>query len=450
MHPSIFRAYDIRGVYGKDITKDDVEIIGNSLARVLKENKVVIGRDVRVSSEDVSKAFINGLRRAGKDVVDVGMVSLGVGSLYAWKRKLPFAYITASHMPADWTGIKFFSSNGIGFMEEDNHKIRDLSLKGKMESPGGEPGRIENENTEKVIEEYVEFLLSKIMPKKKMKVLLDCGNGAACVVARKLFEKAGFDVDVLFEEPDGSFPNRSPDNFEDPLTVAKERVRDFDFGIAYDGDGDRAVIIDCNGSVLTPEQTSYIILEELIQKEKGPVIANVECTKVIDLIPEKFGREVKRIRVGHTFLMDAVHRERACFGAERAGHYVIPSIFPTDDSLAVSYYFACVLSSNDSGLSEIAKGIPTYPFKRVNFECDDEKKFMVMNRIKERMMKEHENVNTLDGVRIDLERGWVLVRPSNTSPTIRLTMEGKDEQSFKEIKNRFSAIIEEEISGSGQ
>ncbi len=446
MHPSIFRAYDIRGVYGKDVTEDDVGVIGNSMARFLKEDKVVVGRDVRISSEGVARAFINGFSRTGKDVVDVGMVSLGVGSLYAWKRRLPFAYITASHMPAEWTGIKFFCSNGTGFMEEDNYKIRDLSLEGRIVDKG--TGRVENEDTGKVIEEYVEFLLSKIRPRKKMKILLDCGNGAACVVARKLFERAGFDVDVLFEEPDGSFPNRSPDNFEDPLTVAKERVREFDFGIAYDGDGDRAVIIDCNGSVLTPEQTSYIILEELIQKEEGPVIANVECTKVIDIIPEKFGREVKRIRVGHTFLMDAVYREKACFGAERAGHYVIPSIFPTDDSLAVSYYFACVLSSRDSDLSEIAKGIPSYPFKRVNFECDDERKFMVMDRIKERMMKEHENVNTLDGVRIDLEKGWVLVRPSNTSPTIRLTMEGKDEQSFEEIKNRFSAIIEEEISAS--
>ena len=179
MHPSIFRAYDIRGVYGKDITEDDVGVIGNSLARILKEDKVVIGRDVRISSDGVSKAFINGFRKAGKDVVDVGMVSLGVGSLYAWKRKLPFAYITASHMPADWTGIKFFSSNGIGFMEEDNYKIRDLSLKGdgKRIEEGiveSEPGRIENEDTGKVIEEYVEFLLSKIKPKKKMKRWRKC------------------------------------------------------------------------------------------------------------------------------------------------------------------------------------------------------------------------------------------------------------------------------------
>ena len=132
MEKSIFRAYDVRGVYGKTITDRDMEIIGNSLARFLKEDKVVIARDPRISSENLNKAFISGFTKFGKNVIDVGMVPLGAGSLYAWKRKLPFAYITGSHLTKEWNGIKFFYENAVGFQEEDNNKVRDLSLEGKV------------------------------------------------------------------------------------------------------------------------------------------------------------------------------------------------------------------------------------------------------------------------------------------------------------------------------
>jgi len=316
-------------------------------------------------------------------------------------------------------------------------------MEGKLLEEG--EGKVERIDTNDVLNEYVDFLLSKIKPKSRLKIVIDCGNGAAGVVARKLFEKAGFEVEVVFEEPDGNFPNRSPDNFEDPLTEAKKRVKEADFGIAYDGDGDRIVIIDRNGNVLTPEQTSYIILDELLKEQEGPVVANVECTKAIDVIAEKFGREVRRVRVGHTFLMDAVQKFRASFGIERAGHYVIPSIFPADDSLAVSYYFACVLSGKSENLSGIVRKIPSYPFQRINFDCDDDKKFLVIEKLKGRMTKEYKDVNTLDGVRVNLENGWALVRASNTSPLIRLTVEGKNEKDFESIRERFSGIVREAI-----
>lgn len=375
------------------------------------------------------------------------MVPLGAGSLYAWTRKLPFAYITGSHMTGEWNGVKFFHKNATGFMEEDNNRVKMLSLEGDFKKDDSE-GKVEEADTDKVLEEYVDFMISKIQPKKKLKVLLDCGNGAAGAVARRLFEKAGFETDVIFEEPDGNFPNRSPDNSEDPLTEARERVKDADFGIAYDGDGDRAVIITKDGDTLTPEQTSYIILGKLLDKEDGPVVANVECTKVIDDIAKMHGREVQRVRVGNTFLMDGVNKSKASFGVERAGHYVIPSLFPADDSMAVSYYFACVMSEKDEKLSDVVREVPNYPFERVNFDCDDEKKFMIMDNLKNKIANEYEDVNMLDGVRVDMEDGWALIRASNTSPMIRLTMEGKSEESFERIRNKFSDMIRKEIDSA--
>lgn len=448
MKPSIFRAYDIRGVYGKDMTEETMDIIGNSLGRFLEDRKVVLGRDPRSSGERLSAAFSSGFMKSGKDVVDIGMVPLGVGSLYAWRRKLPFAYITASHLAKEWNGIKFFRKDAIGFLEEDNNRVRDLSLEGRVVEFGR--GRTERVDADEAVEDYVRFLLSKIRPRRRLSVVIDCGNGAAGVVARRLFEGAGFGVNMVFEEPDGDFPNRSPDNFEDPLTEVRSRMKKADIGIAYDGDGDRAVIIDGNGVSLTPEQTSYIILSDLLKERDGPVVANVECTRSIDMVAGLFRREVKRVRVGHTFLMDSVKRWKASFGVESSGHYVIPSIFPADDSLAVSYYFACVLSGKKERLSDIARRVPSYPFGRMNFDCDDEKKFLVVERLKESMKSGFSKVNTIDGIRVDLEDGWALIRASNTSPAIRLTVEGRDEETFQKIKDRFSATLNEAIKSVRQ
>jgi phosphomannomutase len=443
MDPSIFRAYDVRGIYDKTITDNDMEIIGNSLARVLEDDKVMIARDSRLSSKDLSDALIGGFTKTGKNVIDLGVLPLGAGILYAWKRKTPYAYITGSHLPKEWNGVKFFHKNAIGFMEEDNNNIRTLSLEGKMLER--DAGNIESVNTKTVLDEYVDFMVSKIRPEKSIRIVLDCGNGAAGIIARKLFEMGGFEVDVLFEEQDGNFPNRTPDNLEDPLIEARKRVKGADFGVVYDGDGDRITILDTDGNMLSPEHVSYIILDDLLKERDGVVVANVECTRGIDIIANKFNREVKRIQVGHTFLMDSVQKFGASFGVERSGHYVIPSICPADDSLAVSYYFACIMSRKSEKLSEIANNIPKYPFERVNFDCDDDKKFQVIDGLKEKMKSEYGDVNTLDGVRIDLEGGWVLIRPSNTSPVIRLTIEGKDEETFANIKEKFSGLVSNAI-----
>jgi len=444
---SIFRAYDVRGVYGKDLTEDVMFGIGNAVGRFL-DTDIVVGRDGRLSSESLQDAFVKGFINTGRNVTDVGMLPLSVGMLYAWKSKRPFAYITASHLSKEWNGVKFFHSSGIGFLEEDNKKIKELVLdEGVVEKE--EKGRIVQKNREEVLRCYEDFLLSKVKAERRIKVVLDCGNGSTGIIARRLFEDGGFDVEVLFEDVDGNFPNRGPEPSADSLTELREHSRNADIGIAYDGDGDRMTVVDDRGNVLTPEQVSYFILSELLPKEKGPVVVNVEFTKGIDLIAERFGRKVIRVRVGHTFLMEAVHKYRACFGSESSGHAVLPSLVPFDDTLAISFYFACLLSRRTEKLSKIVEGIPEYPFERVNFDLGtDERKIRVMDRIKERLMKEFSDINTLDGIRVDLKSGWVLIRPSNTSPLIRLTVEADTEEELKRLKSMFSKIVREEMEGS--
>lgn len=452
--PSIFRAYDVRGIYGKTIDEEIMKKIGNAFG-----HNCIVGWDVRVSSAPLAYAFIEGLTDSGHDAIIIGQTPLAATVFAGWKRKFNSAYITASHLTKEWNGIKFFDNNGVGFMQEENFKIRDIVGKNiyvkrdkKNTKNANDAEGVHTLSSNDTINEYIEHVISKAKPDKKIKIAIDCGNGAAGSLAPELFKKAGFEIDDIFTEPDGDFPNRLPDPAEDELVELRKRAKNSYIGIAYDGDGDRLVAMDEKGRKLTPEQISYIILSELLKQEKGPVVANVECTKMIDDIAKKFNRKVERIPVGHTYMMQAVQKEKAAFGVERSGHYAIPLLVPFDDSIAISFYAACVLSKSNQKLSEIVDEMPAYPFIRLNFECDDKKKFNIVERIKEKIKKESEEMNSgfpkineMDGVRADFEDGWVLIRASNTGPSIRLTIEANTQETLDNLRKKFSEMLEEEI-----
>lgn len=439
----IFRSYDVRGIYGKDLNEDVMERIGNCLTRLVKNT--VVAMDMRLSSKELKNAFISGAINSGKNIFDLNLIPMGAAMFYAWKNKKTLAYITASHLPKEWNGVKFFHSSGEGFVEEENFKIRDEFLKGKI-IKAKKRGRIFQLNSKEILEDYKKYLLSKIQVKKKPRVVLDCGNGMASLIVKDLFEKAGFSALSIFDELDGSFPNRNPEPEADSLTKLKEESRKADLGIAYDGDADRMVLVDDKGRKLTPEQVSFLVLSELLKKESGPIIANVECSRILDDIAKEFNRKIIRVRVGHPYIVSNALKNKASFGVESSGHYIIPSLVPFDDSLAVSLYATYVLSSKDEKLSEIVDKIKRYPLGRVNFKCFDKKKFLVIKKLKEKLQKEYGNVNTIDGVRIDFKKGWVLIRASNTEPLIRLTVEADNKGEFGKLKDKFSKILEEAIT----
>ncbi len=444
MDYSIFRSYDIRGVYGENLTDGMMENIGNLICQYSEKKDFVVARDGRLSSPALSEALIRGVRKAGGNVTDVGVNPLGSGFFRAWKSGMIFLYVTGSHLGKEHNGVKLFRPNGEGFREEEIMRIRDMYKEGRFIER--KEGKLEVVDSRKVIDGYIDYLLSRIRPKRRMRIILDCGNGAASLIAGKLFKKAGFEVKVLFGELDGNFPNRQPDQMKDPLDALKEGVREHDLGIAYDGDGDRMTPVDDRGRKLEPEQTSYVILSEVLGKEKGPVVANVECTRMLDDVAGRFGRRVERIKVGHTFLAETIHKLGGAFGVERSGHFMLPSLIPYDDSLAISYYMACVLSSQDRKLSEIVDGMKSSPFDRDGFECSDSVKFRVIENLQKRFGEEFERVNTMDGVRVDFPDGWVLIRASNTSPKIRITVEADNEERLREIKERFAKELKKEIS----
>ncbi|MBI4162666.1 MAG: phosphomannomutase/phosphoglucomutase [Candidatus Aenigmarchaeota archaeon] len=450
--PLIFRAYDVRGIYGKTLDEEIMKSIGNAFGQIAGD--CVVGWDVRGSSIPLAQAFVEGLTDSGHNAMIIGQTPLAATCFAGWKQNINSAYITASHLTKEWNGIKFFDRQGVGLMQEGTFRIRDIVAASKYAKK--EKKITQDISSKETIEKYIEHIISKIKPGKKIKLIIDCGNGAAGSLAPKLFEKAGFICKNIFIEPDGDFPNRLPDPAEDELTELSKNAKNAYMGIAYDGDGDRLVIMDERGRKLTPEQISYIILMDLLEKEKGHVVANVECTRMIDDAAKKFSRKVERIPVGHTYMMQAVQKSKAAFGVERSGHYAIPLLVPFDDSIAISYYAACVLSKSDKKLSEIVDEMPAYPFERLNFECDDKEKFSTVERIKQQLKKQNNKesdargagplkINDMDGVRVDFKDGWILIRASNTGPSIRLTIEAETKERLEELKKEFSEMLEEGI-----
>lgn len=357
MNPSIFRAYDIRGVYGKDFTDADFERIGNAFSRFAK-HIIIVGRDSRNSSPNLKAALIKGLASTGLDVMDVGMTPRGATMFWGFRNKLPSLYITASHLPAEWNGLKFTYSDGTGFSEKDSAKIREAVLSGCKGIKASEvPGMVEQTP---VLNEYKRFLKEKIpVMDREIKVLLDCGNGTAGLAAPDAFSEHGCEVSTLFLEPDGNFPNRQSEIKEEMLAEAKKMAKDYDIMVAFDGDAGGLALIDNKGRVLSSEAVSCLVLSELLKNEKGVVVSGIETGKVLAGLLDELGRGVVRpIRPADGGALKML-KSSPCFRIEDETHFIIPSIINAEDGIAAGLYAAYALSKKDITLADFVDSIST-------------------------------------------------------------------------------------------
>lgn len=437
----IFRAYDIRGNTEEELTPEVMEQVGRAygthVAQECEADAVVLGRDARVTSEQLHDAFLEGLAStAVGEVIDLGLTAFGVALFYAWDAGHECAYITASHLPPEWNGVKFYHPSGVGFMQEENDRVRERFEDDAIEE--GVTGVIRDDPTEA----YMAHVTGSL-DGFRLDVLVDCGNGVGGLTAPRLFRELGADVTTLFEEPDGRFPNRESDISEESCSRLLEDVSGHDIGVAYDGDSDRCALVTPSGRLLTADETAYLVLDEYLEDHDGPVVANVECSRLIEDVAEEHDCEVIRVRVGHTYLYDAVVRNDAVFGVEKAGHFATPEVFPLDDAVAASAFFLDQLAEVD--IERAVEELPEYHNAREAYECPDSEKFDVVSRLQERFEDEFERTNTKDGVRVDLDDGWILIRASNTSPKIRLTVEAETAADRDRLRDEFGARLEAEL-----
>ena len=434
---SIFRAYDIRGIYGKDLTEEIMTRIGQA-AGTLCPGTFTIGRDFREHGAQLEEAFVIGLKKTGSNANLVGTCPASLCVFANWKMKNDAtAYITASHLPAEWNGVKFFHQDGVGFFEDENKKLGEISASEKFKTGTGTAKKLKGMDTE-----YANFVAKKIKP-DKISVVADFGNGAACLLVPKILKKIGVKATFLFDWPDPKFSNRDPEPKPEALTALCKKVvtEKADLGIAFDGDGDRAIFVDDTGKVIATEQSAILFIRDIMKTQRGPVVANIECSDIIEDEVKKYGEKVFRVPVGHTFLVQETKKHKAVIGVEESGHICVPKFFWFDDAIINSMYMAEIVSKMGQKLSEAVKELPSRLFERIEIQCSDETKFQVINKIKEKALKTYKNTDTIDGVKIVFADSWALIRASNTSPILRLSIEARDQKRLDELKKEMTKLI---------
>ena len=443
----IFRAYDIRGIYGKDLTPQVAELIGKGLGSYIGAGKTVaVGRDVRLSGPQLRNAVIRGLVSVGLRVIDLGIVTTPIFYWAIPQKGLDGGVmITASHNPPEWNGFKLCGEKGIIIGQGSGmEEIEEIVLKKKFAQTDV---RNKPQTYRRILSEYAQFILSKIRIKKKLKVVLDPGNGASAIIAPKLFKQADCAVRVINQKPDGNFPSRGPEPKEETLHQLKTEVTKTgaDFGVGYDGDGDRSVYVDDKGRVLTGDAVSVIFSKALIKKKGDKVVLDVSCSLALEeSIIQNGGTPVVE-RVGRPYMMGRTLKEGAVFGGERSGHFYFPEIYGIDDGTFASLKMAEILSAGNLKLSELIDSIPKYYNSTFNVQSPDEHKFAVTKQTKMVFAEKGYKILDIDGVKASSSDGWILVRPSNTEPLIRVFVEGKTEAKLKQLLNLAKNIVEGEV-----
>jgi phosphomannomutase len=434
---SIFRAYDIRGIYGKDLTKEVMKKIGMAVGTYTPGN-FTVGRDFREHSDELEEAFISGVIDTGSNARIIGTCPASLCVFSNWKLKNNVAaYITASHLPAEWNGIKFFHQDGVGFFEDENKKLETIHASGPFRKGEGSVEKVEG-----MEQEYINFIKKCIKP-KRLKVVVDFGNGAACLIVPKILKEFDIEAKYLYDWPDPTFPNRDPEPKPETLTELSKRVveENADLGIAFDADGDRALFVDETGKVMMAEQSAVFFIRDIMKTQRGPVVANIECSSLIDDEARKYGQPVFRIPVGHTFLVQQTREHNAVLGVEKSGHICVPKFYWFDDAIINSVYMIEIVSQLGRKVSEVLAEMPKEFFDRTEIDSTDEKKFGIVEKIKEQAMKKYEKITTIDGVRIDFPDSWALIRASNTSPKLRLTIEAKNKEKLLKLKKEMMSLI---------
>ncbi|TET76151.1 MAG: phosphomannomutase/phosphoglucomutase [Candidatus Cloacimonadota bacterium] len=444
MNKEIFRTYDIRGKADIDLTNEVVEILGKSYSIFLPSNakRIGIGRDIRLSSERIKNNFVKGLLSTGIDVVDFGVIPTPLLYFTVHTHALDGGVeITGSHNPKEYNGLKMLVGKNTIYGDEIQ-EIRRIADKGVFRKG---IGSYEEKET---VNEYINDILDRIsLGKRKLKIIFDTGNGTTGPVVKRLYSKLPFEFEILFEEPDGSFPNHLPDpTIPEYLNDLIQRVKESkaDLGIAFDGDGDRIGAIDEKGRIIWGDKLLAIYSKEVLRKRQGAkIIFEVKCSNgLIEYIKEKGGVPLMW-KTGHSLIKAKMKEEDAPLAGEMSGHMFFgDNYYGFDDAIFASLRLIELLSRTQNPLSLLADEVPSYfVTPEIRVDCPDSEKFKVVEDVKKTFEKEY-NIIDIDGVRVVFPDGWGLLRASNTQPILVLRFEAKTEEALSRIKKSFTQILE--------
>ena len=455
-HPipaSIFRAYDIRGIYGETLSDEWAYLIGRSIgSEVLAqgENRIAVARDGRLSGPALVKALADGVTSTGCDVVNVGVVPTPV--LYFATHYLDGlnsgVMLTGSHNPGNYNGFKILI-NGVTLSGARIQSLRERINSGALSDGKGSVSERE------VLAAYESTFLQAHVLARPLKVVVDCGNGVTGVQAPQALAALGCEVVPLFEKLDGTFPNHHPDpgdldNLQDLIARVKEESADL--GLAFDGDGDRVGVVTPSGRVVYPDILLMALAEDMIGRNPGArVIFDVKCTGSLFDVIRGAGGQPEMWRTGHSLIKARMQETGALLAGEMSGHiFFAEQWFGFDDALVAAARLLSILSRHEGAADDFFARFPalcTTP--EITLSVTDENKFDIVQWLQEKAELGEGRRCVIDGIRMDYDNGWGLCRASNTSPKLVTRYEATDEVALAEIRQRFESAIEKAMAAIG-
>ncbi len=440
----IFRAYDIRGIVESELSEDFVATLGKALGTLADrqgQQALVVGCDGRLSSSSIKNTLVKGLLDSGRDVIDIGLVPTPV--LYYATNTLSTqsgVMVTASHNPAEYNGFKI-TLDGKPLSGEGLQELKQVMQDGEF-SRGA--GRLAKQD---VRSDYVDAIVGDIAITNPLKIVVDAGNGAAGDVAPRVIEGLGCEVVKLFCEIDGSFPNHHPDpGVDDNLADLRAKVVEegADFGVAFDGDGDRLTIVTGNGEIVRNDTLLMLFAQDVVSRNPGAdVVFDVKCSQHLTQLVSRHGGRPILARTGHAFMREKVQETGALLGGEFSGHlYFGERWFGFDDAAYATARLAEIISGTGIDLPSLLEEFPqTENTPEIKIPVSESDKFDIIGRLSESSDFSPGKVTTLDGVRVDYNDGWGLVRASNTTPALTARFEARDTDALERIKRQFREQI---------
>ncbi len=451
LSPAIFREYDIRGVAGRDLQDQGIEQLGRGIGAYIRRRGgryIALGRDTRLSSSRLRDALAKGLTAAGCEVADVGIVPTPVLYYSVFRLKTDGAVmITGSHNPPEYNGFKVVHGQST-IHGESIQEIRKLIERGDFETGSG------SERDVDVVTPYVEEVAAQFKLPRRIKVVCDAGNGTAGPVLRRILERMNVEATELFFEMDGRFPNHHPDptlpETIDTLIRTVQRTG-ADLGVAFDGDADRLGAVDEQGHILWGDMLLLIYAREILARKPGATfIGEVKCSQVMYDEIERLGGKAVMYKTGHSLIKAKMKETGAALAGEMSGHmFFADRYYGFDDALYAACRLMEIIAKSGKPLSAQLEGLPhMVATPEIRIDCPDEAKFEVVRRVAAHFKATHRVID-IDGVRVLFERGWGLVRASNTQPVLVSRFEAQDEDSLKQYQREVEKVVERAKAGVG-
>lgn len=440
----IFKAYDIRGIVDSSLSLDIVKRIGHALgSEVIAAggSSIVVGRDGRLSGPAMTKALSAGLQASGVNVIDIGVAPSPVVYYSSYAKDIGSCVaITGSHNPPNYNGFKMVVE-GTTLSAERIQDIKQRILKRDYENGDG------SYTIESVIDQYIKEIIGDVKPKRRLKIVIDCGNGVAGATAPQVYRGIGCDVIGLFTEIDGNFPNHHPDpsqaeNLEDLISAVAEH--DADIGLAFDGDGDRLGIVTPKGEVIWPDRQMILFARDVLSRNPGAeIIYDVKCSRLLPKEIEAAGGKATMWRTGHSFIKSKLKETDAALAGEMSGHiFMKERWYGFDDGVYAGARLIEILANQDKSPQEVFDALPnSVNTPELRMEFNEGEHYTFMDKLVTASDFLDGSINTIDGLRVDFADGFGLIRPSNTTPILVLRFEADDEAALERIQSDFGRLV---------